>query len=184
MAHMSRKDFPAANGAVERLAELGNQGAARLNRLLVALGTRDRAQVDQALAPVFEAEAAATNSTGQTNVFVVMGRLLDDPATARDTIARMVAEPDNRSAWELTVLAIWAGYYGDPALALEAYERALAASRDWTTMAGIWSPEMSEMRTLPGFKTLVTELGLVPYWREMGWSDFCSPVGDDDFQCR
>jgi len=43
---------------------------------------------------------------------------------------------------------------------------------------------LREMRTLPGFKGLVTDLGLGPYWREMGWSDFCSAVGDDDFERR
>jgi hypothetical protein len=40
------------------------------------------------------------------------------------------------------------------------------------------------MRRLPGFKTFVTELGVVPYWRETGWSDFCKPTAGDDFECH
>jgi hypothetical protein len=41
------------------------------------------------------------------------------------------------------------------------------------------------MRQLPGFKDLVRDLGLVDYWRTSGkWSDFCHPVGEDDFECE
>jgi hypothetical protein len=43
---------------------------------------------------------------------------------------------------------------------------------------------MSDMRKLPGFKDLVRDMGLVDYWRKYGWSDFCGPVGDDDFACK
>jgi hypothetical protein len=42
---------------------------------------------------------------------------------------------------------------------------------------------MSEVRRLPEFKDLVTELNLVEYWRTYGWADACRPLGDDDFEC-
>jgi len=30
----------------------------------------------------------------------------------------------------------------------------------------------------PQFAELVTELGLLDYWREYGWPDTCQPAGD------
>jgi hypothetical protein len=41
------------------------------------------------------------------------------------------------------------------------------------------------MRTLPGFKQILRDAGIVDYWRATGkWGDFCKPVGSDDFECR
>ena len=48
----------------------------------------------------------------------------------------------------------------------------------------LWNAGQADTRRLPGFKDLVTELGLVAYWREYGWGDFCRPLGSDDFVCE
>jgi hypothetical protein len=42
---------------------------------------------------------------------------------------------------------------------------------------------MSDVRRLPGFKELVTDLNLDAYWRASGWADACRPIGADDFTC-
>ena len=42
---------------------------------------------------------------------------------------------------------------------------------------------MADVRRLPGFKDLVTDLNLVEYWRTYGWADACEPLGNDDFTC-
>ncbi len=42
----------------------------------------------------------------------------------------------------------------------------------------LWRPEMAAFRQDPRFIELVTELGLLDYWRENGWPDACQPVGD------
>jgi hypothetical protein len=47
----------------------------------------------------------------------------------------------------------------------------------------LWYPVMSEVRQLPEFKKLVSDLNLVEYWRAYGWADACVPLGDDDFEC-
>jgi hypothetical protein len=39
-------------------------------------------------------------------------------------------------------------------------------------------PDMASFRQDPRFADLVTELGLVDYWREYGWPGACQPVGD------
>jgi len=41
-----------------------------------------------------------------------------------------------------------------------------------------WRSDMAPFRQDPRFATLVTELGMVDYWREYGWPDVCQQVGD------
>jgi hypothetical protein len=46
------------------------------------------------------------------------------------------------------------------------------------------APFMKSIRPTVRYKNLVSELGLPNYWRQRGWSEFCRPVGDDDFECE
>ncbi len=41
-----------------------------------------------------------------------------------------------------------------------------------------WLPDLAAFRQDPRFAELVTEHGLVDYWREHGWPDACQPAGD------
>ena len=78
-------------------------------------------------------------------------------------------------------IAMLAVYFGDPefALKVKGEEVRLSTAR----LHAVWYPVMSEVRRLPEFKDLVTELNLVEYWRTYGWADACRPLGDDDFEC-
>ena len=78
-------------------------------------------------------------------------------------------------------IAMAAAYFGDPqfALKVKGQEVRNGAAR----LQAIWYPVMSEVRQLPEFKDLVTELNLVEYWRAYGWADACEPLGEDDFTC-
>ncbi len=42
----------------------------------------------------------------------------------------------------------------------------------------LWRDDMATFRQDPRFANLVTELGLLDYWRENGWPDVCQPAGD------
>jgi TolB-like protein/DNA-binding winged helix-turn-helix (wHTH) protein/tetratricopeptide (TPR) repeat protein len=75
------------------------------------------------------------------------------------------------------IIAIWAAYYGDQKLALDA---TLRTPNTWWP----WFPLFSEVRKQPQFKTMVRELGLVDFWREYTWGDFCRPSGTHDFECN
>jgi serine/threonine-protein kinase len=48
----------------------------------------------------------------------------------------------------------------------------------FTYLSAIWQPSMAPFRQDPRFAELVTELGLLDYWREHGWPDACRPAGD------
>jgi hypothetical protein len=48
----------------------------------------------------------------------------------------------------------------------------------------LWAPVMADVRKRPEFKILVRKWGLVDYWKQYGWGEHCSPVGEDDFECN
>ncbi len=78
-------------------------------------------------------------------------------------------------------IAMVAAYFGDPKFALKVKGQELRAST--ARLAAVWYPVMSEVRQLPEFKKLVSDLNLVEYWRAYGWADACRPLGDNDFTC-
>jgi len=47
----------------------------------------------------------------------------------------------------------------------------------------LWIAGASEYRQSPGFKSLVTGLGLPAYWDLYGWPDMCRPTSASDFEC-
>ena len=74
---------------------------------------------------------------------------------------------------------------GDANLALAALSGTWnARSTDYEKYWELWISPYSALRTLPGYKVLMRNAGLVDYWRQTGdWGDVCKPVGDDDFVC-
>lgn len=109
---------------------------------------------------------------GETNMNARLAGFLPDRAAALDWLRRAeVSTPG-----DLYAAPAWAAWLGDPELALELMRKAPDL---WV----FWMPHNAGVRGLPGFKQLVMEAGLVDYWREYGWGDFCRPLGEDDFEC-
>jgi tetratricopeptide (TPR) repeat protein len=156
-------DFDAAFAEIERgLALDGPDTPLRRAGLILALNHQDRRAIDERVRASPELPAA-------------LARLLDTPAEAAAEIRRMAAAAS--SPIEKGALAYWAAYFEEPELSLELWPE---GTRD---PDGLWQPLMRDVRALPAFKEVVRELGLVDYWRVYGWSDFCRPVGDEDFSC-
>jgi hypothetical protein len=74
-----------------------------------------------------------------------------------------------------------AAYFSDPEFALQV--KAEEVRYTPVRLFALWYPVMFEVRQLPEFKELVTDINLVAYWRAYGWADACRPLGDDDFTC-
>ena len=75
------------------------------------------------------------------------------------------------------IVIVWAAYYGDVELVLKCMRR----SKDlWF----FWGPLMADARATEEFKSIVRDVGLVDYWREYGWNEYCAPTEGDDFECR
>ena len=104
---------------------------------------------------------------------------------SREEVLRILHEVhrDESLHWprKLHDIAMAAAYFGEPEFALKVKAQDIGVNP--SRIVAIWYPVMSEVRRLPGFKDLVTELNLVEYWRAYGWADVCEPLGNDDFAC-
>jgi TolB-like protein/DNA-binding SARP family transcriptional activator len=49
--------------------------------------------------------------------------------------------------------------------------------------AFLWHPSYAAVRKTDRFKAFARNAGMVDYWRERGWPEFCRPIGTDDFVC-
>jgi hypothetical protein len=79
-------------------------------------------------------------------------------------------------------IGLWAGHFGDPALAFKALRAAIDEQASAITF--VWLPQLEPMRQLPEFKAYMRDIGMVAYWQEYGWPSFCNPLDAHDFECR
>jgi TolB-like protein len=120
---------------------------------------------------------------GQNLLAVPAFAAIDDPARGSEELRALY---DEWSATEVPPLAwanvaLVAGHYGAPEIALDAWARVLPVAPGFSFY--LWHPIMREVRTEPGFKDLIRSVGLDSYWRESGWPEQCRAVGNEDFEC-
>ena len=78
-------------------------------------------------------------------------------------------------------IALWAGHFGDPVLALRAMRAVV--DEQGAQMAYVWMPQLKSMRRLPDFKVFMREIGMVDYWEKYDWPPFCRRLDEHDFEC-
>jgi adenylate cyclase len=176
------KNSDAAVIAFKKARDLSDQPALSNTGLLVlALEENNRALIDEYTGLVKNTELHG-NISGSRDINQVMHALLDTPQEAGAELRLFLTDPAYQYPMNRLGIAVWSSYFGEHEFALQIYRELLVSNlfEIWP----IWRPIHKEMRQLPGFKNLVREIGLVDYWRKSGkWSDFCRPVGDDDFVC-
>ena len=106
---------------------------------------------------------------------------LPDEAAALDVVKAQFESGAGAHPNRFEILAAMAAQLGDPDLALRIWQHELGGTR--LRLMRVWGPVYADMRRLPGFADLATEIGLPPYWREFGWPDRCRPSGASDFEC-
>jgi len=136
---------------------------------------RNSAQLQKQVAKVAGLVSSPSSPFSQS----ILSNFDSPPSVLREL--RLIHADTSRGPDPWLDVAPLAAYFGDPEWALDIMQEELLESplRAWI----LWMPVMSDMRRLPGFKDLVSELGLPPYWREYGWPEACHPVGADDFAC-
>jgi tetratricopeptide (TPR) repeat protein len=176
------RNSDAAAMALKKARDLSDQPAVYNTGLLIlALEENNRALIDEYVALVVNTELHG-NIPGIRDLNQVMQTLLDTPEEAVAELRVFLIDPAYKNPWNRVGIAVWASYFGEHELALQALRESIGS--DSTLIWTIWRPIFKGVRQIPEFKDLVRDLGLVDYWRTSGnWGDFCRPVGDDDFEC-
>jgi len=167
-----------AQGRFAEAKERSNwQVAANLiiNNIDIALNKRDPEELKAAMQAMPKTNVAAIALYGP-----VLAEF-DSPERILPMLRDVYQDENLQWPRKLHDIAMVAAYFGDPqfALIVKGQEVRAFAAR----LAAVWYPVMSEVRQLPEFKKLVTDLNLVEYWRAYGWADACRPLGTDDFTC-
>jgi TolB-like protein len=137
----------------------------------------DPARIEAQLRRFIDATA-----TPRAPLEVVLAAGEDAPAALAILRTAMV-DPANQDPLTQFAYASFLVRYGDPAGAAAGLRRAFSRPGG-VPYEFLWAPIHAEARREPAFKDTVRDLGMVDYWRATGeWSDFCRPLGPDDFEC-
>jgi len=170
-AYLANGDFRGAFAEIDRGLQLEGMHEVLLNSgFMTALNIGDRQEMERRL-------AAVTDETPNAHLHRRMVQFLGKPAGAAAEIRKLSATAISH---EKATLAEWAAYYGEPVLALELLTESMPRPGGPSM---IWQPVFGATRALPGFETLVRDIGLADYWRVYGFADFCQPV-NQRIQCR
>jgi len=146
-----------------------------VNNIDIAINERDPEEVKAAM------QAMPKTNVAAIALYAPVLAEFDSPTRVLSMLRDVYRDENLHWPRKLHDIAMVAAYFGDPEFALKVKGqevRAIAAR-----LAAVWYPVMSEVRQLPEFKKLVTDLNLVEYWRAYGWADACRPLGDNDFTC-
>lgn len=141
---------------------------------LTPLAAHDRAELERRLDVIEDEDPLGIGDA--------MRQFLDDADAGLAEIRRRIHDDVDETTLAKALLAHFAVYFGDPDLGLQIM-RSIPLDEPYLPLM-LWDPGLAATRSLPGFKNLVEDMGLVPYWREYGWGDFCRPVGNEDFACE
>ena len=132
-----------------------------------------------------------SNAHVDTPAFRDLGKVLDDREAMLAITRKALADPAY-AAGDLGTWAHVADALGDAGLAVAALRQQMEATPGFKEGTlpqypyyRFWVIPYSSVRSLPQYKQLLVQAGVVDTWRASGtWGDGCGPVGDRDFQCR
>jgi len=145
------------------------------NNLDIALNERDPEVIKPAMQAMLNTNVAAIA------LYAPLLAEFDSPERILSILRDVYLDENLQWPRKLHDIAMMAAYFSDPQFALKVKGQEVRTTT--ARLAALWYPVMSEVRQLPEFKKLVTELNLVEYWRAYGWADACRPLGDNDFTC-
>ncbi|RLA28638.1 MAG: hypothetical protein DRQ63_03045, partial [Gammaproteobacteria bacterium] len=167
-----------AQGQIAEAKEISNWQSAPNhieNNLDIAFNERDPEALKAAI------QAMSKTNIATISLYAPVLAEFDSPERVLSMLQDVYLDENLQWPRKLHDIAMVAAYFGDPQFALKVKGQEVRTST--VRLFTLWYPVMSEVRQLPEFKKLVTELNLVEYWRAYGWADACKPLGDNDFTC-
>ncbi len=168
---VASSDFEAARAFSDRFTDWRRD----YSTLIIALSEKDSSTARTALA------SRQASTPAAEEYFRTVAELIDSPARLLEYLRQTFENDDAYWPSKYQDIAVLAAYVDEPEFALEVFSR--EARKTTIRFGTLWYPVMSNVRALPGFKQLVTDLNLVDYWKQYGWADHCEPVGNDDLRC-
>jgi len=160
---------------LERAVETGRLSPGMIEvTLTAALATGRREAIARALERIRDYTVASRGVNRRTPQDVLL-ELLDDREALHEYIAG--AQSLNLGHNVDFFLTMWAAYLEDDEMALVTLRRNPDA---WA----YWHPLLKQVRKTEDFKQILIDDGVVDYWREFGWGNFCRPTDGDDFECE
>ena len=138
--------------------------------LITALGIGDDELIQHWLMKVVEGEKQISSWRG---IHATMAKMLDD----RDAALAWLRDAYETESAPDSFIAAWAGYHDGADIAIDALRR-------HPDLWYLWLPVMESVRRDPSFVDLVHDIGLVDYWEEYGWGDFCARTANGDIVCK
>ena len=172
-------NYAAAEAEFANIARLTSDTdqAIELRRMLMAFSKREPDQIRETLRNYAKVDSRVAN------IVSAVLEEFDSPTPEILAVLRQLYDEEMEMTVEgRLVTASLAVHFGDPELALEIMSKELHGNL--MRVGRIWYPHFSDMRKLPGFNVLATDIGFVDYWRKFGWADYCRPLDDSDFECH
>lgn len=150
--------------------------AARYGRLIIALSNGSKDDVRAAISEM------RGDHTAYSEFFKPLLEVFDSHDDVVELMQAVARDPGRAWPSRYSTVALLAAYFDEPQIAFDILLREVRHTP--IRFGTLWLPLMSEVRQLPEFKQFVRDVRLIDYWKEYGWSDYCRPLGPDDFVCQ
>ena len=182
LAYLSRGDLAQSRTFLDRSEKLSDRlrGFQSRMELIYALCRRDPDLARRALTLAQHATWAPDPPSPE--LIATMDQALagfQNSAAAPVDLGRTLRESGPSGRMPLSAVA---AFLGQKEVALDAI--ALEAELSVIDIPGlIWTPVYQPLRSEPRFLDLLRKFKMPEYWRAAGWSEFCQPKGENDFEC-
>jgi tetratricopeptide (TPR) repeat protein len=182
LAYLSRSDLVQSRSFLDRSEKLSAQKRGFQSRmeLMYALCLRDPELSRRALTLAQQATWAPDPPSPE--IITALDQALagfQNPSAAPLDLGKTLKEFGPSGRMPLSAVA---AFVGQKEVALDAI--ALEADLSVIDILGIiWTPVYQPLRSDPRFLEFLRKMKMPEYWRAAGWSEFCRPKGENDFEC-
>ena len=182
LAYLSRGDLAQSRAFLDRSEKLSDRmrGFQTRMELMYGLCRRDPDLARRALTLAQQATWSPDSSTPELIAALdqALAGFHNSSGTPLD-LGKTLREYGPSSRLPLSAVA---AFVGQKEVALDAI--ALESDLSGIDIPGlIWTPVYQPLRSEPRFLEILRKMKMPEYWRAAGWSDFCRPKGDDNFEC-